>query len=210
MCSSDLEHGDEANGNIIYNKGKVSTLLNVAGTWGNTRYRETNTIQFDDYVRDNIDNGHLKKENYSALWQIDYNASDRLSLGAYAMMADGDRRLDIDGEYIYGYYLYDTSQLNTRTDRHEETKNYALNVNASQKLNDKGTKVDYNLDYYRMKMDDDRTASNVYALAGDKPGEFLYQNDIAQTVDNYSFPPFPYEGNRAHRSIRRSAADAPQ
>ena len=138
------EHGDEANANIIYNKGKVSTSLNVAGTWDNTRYCETNTIQFDDYVRYNTDNGHIKKENYSARWQIDYNASDRLSFGAYAMMADGERCLDVDGEYIYGgYSLLGMNKLNTCTDRQEDTKNYALNVNASQKLNNKGAKVDY-------------------------------------------------------------------
>ena len=181
------EHGDEANANIIYNKGKVSTSLNVAGTWDNTRYCETNTIQFDDYVRYNTDNGHIKKENYSARWQIDYNASDRLSFGAYAMMADGERCLDVDGEYIYGgYSLLGMNKLNTCTDRQEDTKNYALNVNASQKLNNKGAKVDYNLDYYRMKMGDNRTASNVHALAGARPGDLFYQNDIAQTVDNYS------------------------
>lgn len=181
------EHGDEANANIMYNKGKVSTSFNVAGTWDNTRYCETNTIRFDDYVRYNTDNGHIKKENYSVRWQIDYNASDCLSLGVYAMMADGDRRLNVDGEYIYGgYNLLGMNKLNTRTDRHEGTKNYALNVNASQKLNDNGAKVEYNLDYYRMKMGDDRTASDVYALTGAKPGDLFYQNDIAQTVDNYS------------------------
>ena len=69
------EHGDEANANVIYNKGKVSTSLNVAGIWDNTRYKETNTLTFEHLIRDNIDNGHIRKNNYSARWQIDYDAS---------------------------------------------------------------------------------------------------------------------------------------
>ena len=178
------EHGDEANANIIYNKGKVSTSLNVAGIWDNTRYKETNTIMFDNGQRDNIDNGHIRKNNYSARWQIDYDASEHLNIGAYAMISDGNRKLDIDGKYAKEGYIQgnDTSEIR----RHEDTRNYALNVYATQKLNDEGSRIDYSLDYYHMKMGDDRMSEALYNYTDDYLEEFIYQNTITQNVTSYS------------------------
>ena len=178
------EHGDEANANIIYNKGKVSTSLNVAGIWDNTRYKETNTITFDKDIRDNIDNGHIRKNNYSARWQIDYDASDRLNIGAYAMISDGNRQLDIDGKYIKRSSIQsvDTS----KTQRQEDTRTYALNVYASQKLNAEGSKIDYSLDYYHMKMGDDRMSEAYYTYNEYWLEKFIYQNTITQYVTSYS------------------------
>ena len=178
------EHGDEANANVIYNKGKVSTSLNVAGIWDNTRYKETNTLTFEHLIRDNIDNGHIRKNNYSARWQIDYDASDRFNIGAYAMFSDGDRQLDVDGKYIKRSNIQsvDTSQ----TQRQEDTRNYALNVYASQKLNAEGSKIDYNLDYYHMKMGDDRMSEAYYTYNEYWLEKFIYQNTITQNVTSYS------------------------
>ena len=178
------EHGDEANANVIYNKGKVSTSLNVAGIWDNTRYKETNTLTFEHLIRDNIDNGHIRKNNYSARWQIDYDASDRFNIGAYAMFSDGDRQLDVDGKYIKRSNIQsvDTSQ----TQRQEDTRNYALNVYASQKLNAEGSKIDYNLDYYHMKMGDDRMSEAYYTYNEYWLEKFNYQNTIRQNVTSYS------------------------
>lgn len=178
------EHGDEANANIIYNKGKVSTSFNVAGIWDNTRYKETNTITFDKDIRDNIDNDHIRKNNYSARWQIDYDASDRLNIGAYAMISDGNRQLDIDGKYIKRSSIQsvDTS----KTQRQEDTRTYALNVYASQKLNAEGSKIDYSLDYYHMKMGDDRMSEAHYTYNEYWLEKFIYQNTITQYVTSYS------------------------
>ena len=181
------EHGDEANAIVIYNKGKVSTSLNLSGTWDNIRYKETNTISFDNHTRDNIDNGHIKKDNYSARWQIDYNVSDCFNLGAYAMASDGNRKLDVNGEYAYDTKdAFGLNNITTVTQRSEDTRTYALNANASQKLNDKGAKIDYNLDYYRMKMGDDRKTEALNTLTGITTDDFYYKNSIAQTVSNYS------------------------
>ena len=178
------EHGDEANANIIYNKGKVSTSLNVAGTWDNTRYKETNTITFERNIRDNIDNGHIRKNNYLARWQIDYDASDRLNIGAYAMISDGDRKLDVDGIYTKkgDIQSIDTSGIR----RHEDTRNYALNFFASQKLNEEGSKIVFNLDYYHMKMIDDRMSEALLTYTENYLNEFIYQNHITQNVTSYS------------------------
>ena len=178
------EHGDEANANIIYNKGKVSTSLNVAGIWDNTRYKETNTIMFDNGQRDNIDNGHIRKNNYSARWQIDYDASEHLNIGAYAMISDGNRKLDIDGKYAKEGYIQGNDTSETR--RHEDTRNYALNVYATQKLNAEGSRIDYSLDYYHMKMGDDRMSEALYNYTDDYLEEFIYQNTITQNVTSYS------------------------
>ncbi len=178
------EHGDEANANIIYNKGKVSTSLNVAGIWDNTRYKETNTIMLDNGQRDNIDNGHIRKNNYSARWQIDYDASEHLNIGAYAMISDGNRKLDIDGKYAKEGYIQGNDTSETR--RHEDTRNYALNVYATQKLNDEGSRIDYSLDYYHMKMGDDRMSEALYNYTDDYLEEFIYQNTITQNVTSYS------------------------
>ena len=168
----------------MVNKGKVSTSLNVAGIWDNTRYKETNTLTFDHLIRDNIDNGHIRKNNYSARWQIDYDASDRFNIGAYAMFSDGDRQLDVDGKYIKRSNIQsvDTSQ----TQRQEDTRTYALNVYASQKLDAEGSKIDYNLDYYHMKMGDDRMSEAYYTYNEYWLEKFIYQNTITQNVTSYS------------------------
>ena len=181
------EQGNEANANVIYIKDKVSTSVNVSGTWNNNRYKETNTIMLDNRTRENIDNGHIKNDNYTARWQIDYNASNRLNLGAYAMVSEGDRNLDVNGEYIYSIEDdFSSDVVNTETRRSEDTKTCALNANASHKLNDKGAKIDYNLDYYHMSMGDNRKSEALNVLSGNTPDDFYYQNDIAQTVSNYS------------------------
>lgn len=178
------EHGDEANANVIYNKGKVSTSLNVAGIWDNTRYKETNTLTFEHLIRDNIDNGHIRKNNYSARWQIDYDASDRFNIGAYAMFSDGDRQLDVDGKYIKRSNIQSVDTSHTQ--RQEDTRTYALNVYASQKLNAEGSKIDYNLDYYHMKMGDDRMSEAYYTYNEYWLEKFIYQNTITQNVTSYS------------------------
>ena len=189
------EHGDEANASIIYNKGKVSTSLNLSGTWDHTRYIETNDIIFPDNLRHNTDNGRIKKENYSLRWQGDYRVSDKLNLGAYVMYADGERHLSIDGLYDFlPKKLYSLSSTNTQTQRQEDTKTWAVNINATQFLGNTGTKIDCNLDYYRMNMGDTRRSiSNMSVIENSLDNihqsdttDFDYQNQITQTVDNYS------------------------
>ena len=189
------ENSDEANANIIYNKGKVSTSLNVAGTWDNTRYLETNDIHFTDNLRHGTDNGRIKKDNYSLRWQMDYNASDMLCLGAYVMHTNGSRVLSVDGHYDFlPKSVNSVSSIITQNRRKEDTKIWAVNVNASQRLSDKGAKIDYNLDYYRMRMGDGRHSlgSNLYTgehienIYSADTAEFNYQNHITMSVDNYS------------------------
>ena len=139
---------------------------------------------FDNGQRDNIDNGHIRKNNYSARWQIDYDASEHLNIGAYAMISDGNRKLDIDGKYAKEGYIQGNDTSETR--RHEDTRNYALNVYATQKLNDEGSRIDYSLDYYHMKMGDDRMSEALYNYTDDYLEEFIYQNTITQNVTSYS------------------------
>lgn len=159
------EHGDEANANFIYNRGRISSSLNLAGTWGHTVYRETNTIDFTDTQRLNIDNGHISKENRALRWQTDYQASGKLNLGAYVMYADGERHLDIDGLYDYQPKVANSvSNFNTQTRRKEDTKSWAVNMNAVQKLGDEGARIDFNLDYYKMRIGDGRHSASVIFL----------------------------------------------
>ena len=189
------EHGDEGNAGIIYNRDKISTSLNLAGTWDNTRYVETNMIRFTDNLRYGIDNGRIGKDNYSLRWQADYRTSDKLNLGTYVMYADGERRLAIDGLYDFlPKTLLSVSNIDTQTRRQENTKTWALNVNAGYFNQKTGIKVDCNLDYYRMRMDDARRSLSNNIFIGNSLTEivqsdttdFDYRNHIAQDIDNYS------------------------
>lgn len=189
------EHGDEANAGIIYNRGKVSTSLNLAGTWDNTRYLETNDIRFTDNLRYNTDNGRIGKDNYSLRWQADYLVSDKLNFGTYVMYADGERRLAVDGLYDFRpKTLRSLNSIDTHTRRQEDTKTWAVNVNAGFKNQETGFKLDCNLDYYRMRMDDARRSISNNTMIGNSLTEivqadttdFDYRNHIAQDIDNYS------------------------
>lgn len=189
------EHGDEANAGIIYNRGKVSTSLNLAGTWDNTRYTETNVIRFTDNLRYGTDNGRIGKDNYSLRWQADYRASDKLNLGTYVMYADGERRLAIDGLYDFRPMTpLSVSNIDTQTRRQEDTKTWAVNVNAGFYNQETGIKVDCNLDYYRMRMGDARhsLSNNLYIgnslndIMRSDTTDFDYRNHIDQDIDNYS------------------------
>ena len=53
------DHGDEAIASVTYNKGKVKTSLNLAATWDNTRYLETNAVGFTDNLRYGTDHGRI-------------------------------------------------------------------------------------------------------------------------------------------------------
>lgn len=189
------EHGDEANAGIIYNRGKVSTSLNLAGTWDNTRYVETNVICFTDNLRYGTDNGRIGKDYYSLRWQADYRASDKLNIGTYVMYANGERRLTIDGLYDFQpKTLLSVSNIDTQTRRQENTNTWAVNINAGYFNQETGIKVDCNLDYYRMRMDDARRSLSNNILIGNSLTEILqsdttdfdYRNHIAQDIDNYS------------------------
>jgi len=189
------ENGDEASASIIYNKGKISTSMNLSGLWDHTIYRETNVIDFTEMKRTGIDDGHISKDNYSLRWQMECNVSDKLNLGAYVMYADGKRHLTIDGLYDFQpKVIHSVNGTNTQTRRQEDTKTLAMNVNAVQKLGDKGAKIDYNLDYYRMRMDDARHSIGNNVMIGNSLTEivqtdtidFDYQNHISHNVDNYS------------------------
>ena len=189
------EHGDEANAGIIYNRDKVSTSLNLAGTWDNTRYLETNDIHFTDNLRHGTDKGRISKDNYSLRWQADYQASDKLNLGTYVMYVDGKRRLAIDGLYDFQpKTILSVSNIDTQTRRQEDTKTWAVNVNAGFKNQETGFKFDCNLDYYRMRMDDARRSISNNTMIGNSLTEivqadttdFDYRNHIVQDIDNYS------------------------
>ena len=217
------EHGDEANANIIYNKGKVSTSLNLAGIWDHTVYCETNAIDFTDKQRIGTDNGRIGKDNYSLRWQMDYTTSAKLNLGAYVMYADGERSLAIDGLYDYlPKVINSINSIPTQTRRQENTKTWAVNFNATQRFGDKDVKIDYNLDYYRMRMGDSRHSIGNMTMIGGSPNDifisdsadFDYQNHISQTVNNYSakvdvsYAGFrfgsQYAYTRSHRSLNYS------
>lgn len=189
------EHGDEANANVIYNKGNLSTSLNLSGTWDNTRYLETNNICFTDISRRGADNGQIRKDNYSLRWQMDYSASEKLNFGTYIMYADGERSLDIDGSYdFHPNVINSINSIATMTGRQEQTKTWAANFSVVQKTGSKGAKIDYNLDYYRMRMGDARHSVSNGFLNGKSLNDiqqsdttdFDYRNRITQTVDNYS------------------------
>ena len=189
------EHGDEANTGIIYNKDRLSASLNIAGIWDRTRYLETNIIPFEENIRHNIDKGHIRNHNYSVRWQTDYRASDKLNLGLYVMYADGERHQSVDGLYDFQpKKLYSLSCTNTETQRQENTKTWALNVNAAQSLGSDGAKIIYNLNYYRMRMEDARhSISNMSIIENSLDNihlsdttDFDYQNHITQNIDNYS------------------------
>ena len=180
-------HGDEANANVIYNKGNVSTSINISGTWNNTLYKETSAITLNDQTRANNDNGHISNDNYSARWQLDCNVSERLNVGAYAMISHGDRRLDVDGNYTFSIKdNLGSDIITTEARRSEATNTYALNANASHKLSDNGAMINCNLDYYHLKMGDDRKSDATSVLSSNLPYDFYYQNEISHTVSNYS------------------------
>lgn len=188
------EHGDEINASIIYNRDKVSTSLNLAGVWDHSLYCETNDVNFTDNLRHGIDDGLISNDNYSLRWQTDYSVSDKLNLGTYVMYTNGKRHLAIDGLYDYmPKRPYTESSIDTQTRRQEDTKSWAANVNAVLKINDEGGKIDYNLDYYRMRMGDARHSFcyNNYMdsdnhIQQTDTAVFDYINDIILNVDNYS------------------------
>ena len=189
------EYSNETNASVIYNEGKVTTSLNLAGTWDNTRYLETNNISFSNIFRHNTDNGHISNDNNSLRWQADYQVSDRLNLGTYIMYADGERHLTIDGLYDYvPKKLFSHSSTEIQTQRQENTKTWAINLNAVQILGHGDVKIDYNFDYYRMRMGDARHSisnmtfieNNLNEIHQSDTTDFDYQNHIAHTVDNYS------------------------
>ncbi len=188
-------HGDEANAGIIYNRGKISTSLNLTGTRDDTRYLETNSIRFTDNLRHGTDNGRISKDNYALRWQADYHVSDELNLGTYAMYADGERRLAIDGLYnFHPKVLRTLNTIDTQTRRQEDTKTLAVNVNAAFKSRKTGIKADCNFDYYRMRMDDSRRSVSNETMIGNSLAEIIetdstdfdYKNSIDHHVDNYS------------------------
>ena len=188
-------HGNEANAGIIYNRGKVSTSLNLAGIWDNTRYIETNDIRFTDNLRHGTDNGRISKDNYSLRWQADYHASDKLNFGTYVMYADGERCLSIDGLYDFQpKTILSLSAIDTRTRRQENTKTWAGNLNAGFCNKETGVRLDCNIDYYRMRMGDARYSVSNDILVGNSLTEnlqsdttdFDYHNHISHNIDNYS------------------------
>lgn len=187
--------GNEANASIVYSRGKIATSLNIAGIWDNTRYLDSNDIGIGDDLRHHTDNGHVSNESHSLRWQADYRVSDKLNLGAYAMFADGERHLTVDGFYDFlPKKPYSRSSTETQTQRQENTKTWAANVNAAQLLGHGGTKIDCNLDYCHMTMGDAcHSISNMTSIMGSlneihqsDTTDNSYQNHIALTVDNYS------------------------
>ena len=181
------EHGDEATANVVFNRGNVSSLLNVAGTWDNTRYSENGIVFFPRVTQTNADKGHIGNHHYTARWQMDYNASEQLALGAYALYANGRRNLDEKGEHSYEQNnIYGLKDAICNSQRGEKTHTFSLNTNASQKLRLKNGKIDYNLDFYRMSMNDHLRSTETGSLPGSQSNISNYQNVIDQTVNNYS------------------------
>ena len=190
------DHGDEATASVTYNKGKVSASLNVAGTWDDTRYKETDDTYFTDFLRHGTDHGRIEKKDYALRWQIDWSVFSKLDCGAYVMYADRSRTLSAEGGYNLEPNTFDApASFTTQNRRKEDRKAWAVNVNASQQLNDRGAKIDYNLDYYRMRMEDGRHSIGGSHFITNHEGdstpdndstEFNYQNHISLKVDNYS------------------------
>lgn len=119
---------------------------------------------------------------YSLRWHLDYTLLDKVSLGAYAMYADGARKLDVDGQYDYfsgSDRMTRDSVMLTSMARREDTKNYTLNLNCNMKFGDKSTTIQYDMDYYILKMGDG-AASKATMGNGTAPLKFSYDNHIVQ------------------------------
>ena len=189
------KHGDEATASIVYNKGIISTSLNLAASKEQTIDRKNSTVNFSDTQRFSTADGFTGRKSYTLRWQLDCQASRLLSLGAYVMLADGERQIDTDRLYNYlPLKPYSHNSMTTQTSQGEDTKTWALNINAIQKLGDSGPRISCNLDHYRMRMDDGRHSVCYETFVGSSPDiirlsdtlTYNYINTIAQTVDNNS------------------------
>lgn len=184
------EKGDDFNANAIYNKGKWSSSVNIGGNCEDNPYKETNTQYFTETNKSVVDNGIIGKKNYFLKGQFDYELNKHWTIGAYALYNNGKRSLDVDSRhelYAIGKETYKIT--NSVENRKENTKTTTFNINAEQKIGEKGKTIWYNFDYYRLKFDDNsinealthetRNPDYIYE-------DYRYNNMIWQTVDNYS------------------------
>lgn len=184
------EEGNDLNTTVIYNKGRLSSSVNLGGNWEDSPYVETNTQHFTNITKNTVDNGLIGKKNYFFRGQLDYTLCSQWTLGAYILYNNGKRTLDVDSKYEFDIPEEPSANpTNSVLNRNEKTETKTFNLNAEQKIGKQGKTIWYNFDYYRLNFDDASFSESVtYNSQDNKKIEesYSYNNVIKQTVDNYS------------------------
>lgn len=182
-------HNDQANANLLYKKNKWSASLNAGGNWKKAPYIEMNTTTMGNIWKTSETDGSIRDKGAFVKSQVDYQLTDKVTIGVYAMYKKGNRALDTDDTALY-HSIDNKADIRSSSvlARSENTDNIAANVNVEQKIGTKGATIWYNIDYYHLSTDDDTDSHTTSSLLQSSlPSEITrYGNIIDQRVNNYS------------------------
>ncbi|PHO00887.1 TonB-dependent receptor [Rhodobacteraceae bacterium 4F10] len=177
--------------NFTYQKDKLSLILSLSGTKGNTIIDREGKIFYSSgsWVISRRDKWN--NENLSGRLMLDYDVSKNSTIGFQYLgnLSNPDpSQTTFSKTKIFNNAMVVDSLLNNKGRSKQQKYNHSLNVHFKTKIDEKGKNLSTDLDYFTYNSDNDR---NVNTKSYTNDGDFLNnifsnKNVSNQKIENFS------------------------
>ncbi|WP_075340475.1 TonB-dependent receptor domain-containing protein [Tenacibaculum agarivorans] len=175
--------------NFSYNKNKLSLVASINATKGHFRHTEDLQIQYPQNFWDIAIESKERNENYSGRFQLDYQASEKTTLG---MQYLGNITKPGGFTTVTSTVFDENNQLDrwidNKGDNNIDRRNNAINFHAETKLDTLGRSIAIDADYFNYNSKNNRDfTTEVFGSNGDSMGITSAALNISdQDIENYS------------------------
>jgi len=175
--------------NFSYNKNKLSLVASINATKGHFRHTEDLQIQYPQNFWDIAIESKERNENYSGRFQLDYQASEKTTLG---MQYLGNITKPGGFTTVTSTVFDENNQLDrwidNKGDNNIDRRNNAINFHAETKLDTLGRSIAIDADYFNYNSKNNRDfTTEVFGSNSDSMGITSAALNISdQNIENYS------------------------
>ncbi|WP_299618510.1 TonB-dependent receptor [uncultured Tenacibaculum sp.] len=175
--------------NFSYNKNNISLVASVNATKGHFKHTEDLQIQYPQNFWDIDIQSKERNENYSGRFQVDYQASEKTTLGLQYL---GNISKPGGFTTVTSTVFDQNNQLDrwieNKGDNKIDRRNNAINFHAETKLDTLGRSISIDADYFNYNAKNNRDfTTEVFGNDGNSMGITSAALNISdQTIENYS------------------------
>lgn len=183
----DKYHINSASANFIYNKNRINISLNGYGTFGKSRYEETNQEEYDSYNRKSSSNSINNNQTYNLRGNIDYQINARATVGALAIYNKNNSNNKLNGKSgFYSKTEFKLDSLLLSENPYKSTnENYRIGIYSDIKVDTFGKKIHFDLDYLHTNHNSEKIfLSKTYdPFMNHIGGNYGFNNDNIQNIN---------------------------
>lgn len=171
-----------------YNKNKVSLKAGITGTKGGYNVVENSTVYYPEETWNGKSTRYNNNDYLSGNFQIDYQITDKTSIGAQYNGGTGDPKFN-DGGLITVNNLVNNPVKYVETNAKNDGVNntHSVNFNLTHKIDTLGTKYSIDVDYFSYVNNKERLFNTKTTIVDNSVNNMFIANSIGnQKIENFS------------------------